>query len=202
MNLELFHQAAFFVLYLGAALVTFVVVERGIFYLTVARHTERLLNGQNDGTVEGPVADLARALSDPKLRRLSRVAFEDATESAYLRARGGLKARLWLLDTTVTAAPLLGLLGTILGIIDTFVALAKSGISDPAAVSAGIGTALYATALGITVALYALLAMNFFQERLTRLSDRFKDMILRGPYHGDEKVEDTTAPARLAGAAA
>lgn len=201
MNLEFFHQATFFVLYLGAAVVTFVLVERGIYYLAAARHTDRLLAGEDVGGGDGPVADLARALADPRLKTLSRTAFEDATESVYLRARGGLKARLWLFDTTVTAAPLLGLLGTILGIIDTFVALARSGISDPAAVSAGIGTALYATALGITVALYALLSLNFFQERLARLSDRFKDMILRGPYHGDWHAESTPNNV-LAGAAA
>lgn len=200
MNLEFFHQASFFTLYLGAALVTFVAVERGIFFLAAVRHTERLLAGEPiDGG--GPVAELARAISDPQLKKLSRTAFEDATESAYLRARGGLKARLWLLDTTVTAAPLLGLLGTILGIIDTFVALARSGISDPAAVSAGIGTALYATALGITVALCALLSLNYFKERLARLSDRFKDMILRCPYHGDWHVEQAST-GTLAGAAA
>lgn len=201
MNLDFFHQATFFILYLAAAVVTFVLVERGIFYLTAARHTERLLAGEDIGNGDGPVADLARALTDPRLKNLTRAAFEDVTESAYLRARSGLKARLWLFDTTVTAAPLLGLLGTILGIIDTFVALARSGISDPAAVSAGIGTALYATALGIVVAIYALLAMNFFQERLARLSDRFKDMILRGPYHGEWHAE-TTSNIALAGAAA
>ena len=42
----------------------------------------------------------------------------------------------------ITAAPLLGLLGTILGIFETFTVLAKSGISDPQGVSAGIGVAL------------------------------------------------------------
>lgn len=190
MNLEFFHQATFFVLYLGATLVTFLLVERGIFFTAAARHTDRLLAGEEVSHGDGPVADLARTLADPRLKHLSRVAFEDATESAYLRARRGLTTRLWLFDTTVTAAPLLGLLGTILGIIDTFVALARSGISDSAAVSAGIGTALYATALGIVVALYALLSLNFFQERLARLSDRFKDMILRGPYHGEWHAEE------------
>lgn len=200
MNLEFFHEATFFILYLGAAVVTFALVERGIYFLAAARQTEHLLAGGDIAQGEGPVADLARALADPRLKTLSRTAFEDATEAAYLRARGGLKARLWLFDTTVTAAPLLGLLGTILGIIDTFYALARSGISDPAAVSAGIGTALYATALGIAVALYALLCLNFFQERLARLSDRFKDMILRGPYHGDWHEERSTDSA-LASAA-
>ncbi len=84
-----------------------------------------------------------------------------------------------MLDTIVTASPLLGLLGTILGIIDTFTALARSGISDPSGVSAGIGTALFATALGISVALFGLLFFNHFQERIERLSDQMKVLILR-----------------------
>ncbi|WP_240336297.1 MotA/TolQ/ExbB proton channel family protein, partial [Klebsiella aerogenes] len=46
-------------------------------------------------------------------------------------------------------APLLGLLGTVMGIIETFKALAASGVSEPSLVSAGMGTALYATGLGI-----------------------------------------------------
>lgn len=178
MNLEFFHQATFFILYLGAGLVTFVLIERGICFLAAVRQTERLLRGEDIRNEEGPLSDLARTLADPRLRNLTRTAFEDVTEAAYLRVRRKLKTRLWLLDTTLTAAPLLGLLGTILGIIDTFYALARSGISDAAAVSAGIGTALYATALGIVVALYALLALNFFNERLAHISDRFKDMIL------------------------
>ena len=85
-----------------------------------------------------------------------------------------------LLDTIVTAAPLLGLLGTILGIIDTFSALAKAGISDPSGVSAGIGTALFATALGIGVALYGLLFFNYFQEQVERVGDVIKVLLLRG----------------------
>ncbi len=197
MNLEYFHQATFLFLYLGAALVTFVLVERGIYYLAATRDTERLMAGKNV-QAEGPVAELARALTDPRLKTSSRTMFEDITEAAYLRARSGLKSRLWLFDTVVTAAPLLGLLGTVLGIIDTFSALARSGISDPGAVSSGIGSALYATALGIAVALYGLLSLNFFRALLERLSDRFKDMILRGLDHGGHDAETSPDLARVA----
>jgi biopolymer transport protein ExbB len=85
---------------------------------------------------------------------------------------------LWILDTTVTAAPLLGLLGTILGIVDTFMALAQSGMSDPQAVSSGIGTALYATALGISVALVGLVFFNFLTDTIERISEHLKRIIL------------------------
>lgn len=183
MNLDFFHEISFIALYVGAILVSFLLIERSIFYYIVARDSEHMLAG-NPITYQGPVAELAKLLSDTKLSTLSRHEFEDMTESAYLHATKGLKSRLWLLDTTITAAPLIGLLGTILGIIDTFLALAQSGISDPSSVSSGIGTALYATALGIAVALYGLLVHNFFQSRMNQLSDTFKEMILRSSYHG------------------
>jgi biopolymer transport protein ExbB len=104
---------------------------------------------------------------------------EDVAETVFLGARQRLQRHLWIVDTLVTAAPLLGLLGTILGIIDTFAALATSGISDPAAVSRGIGTALFATALGIAVALTGLLANNYFLDRVERIGDALKIVLLK-----------------------
>ena len=86
---------------------------------------------------------------------------------------------MWLLDTIITAAPLLGLLGTILGIIDTFRTLAQSGISDPSAVSKGIGVALFATAIGIATALYALLFHNLFQAQMARILDIIRIILMR-----------------------
>ncbi|WP_148050475.1 MotA/TolQ/ExbB proton channel family protein, partial [Pseudomonas protegens] len=75
--------------------------------------------------------------------------------------------------------PLLGLLGTILGIIDTFKALAETGVSDPGEVSKGIGTALYATALGIAIALGSMIFHNHFQDRVERITDHLKILLLR-----------------------
>ena len=82
-------------------------------------------------------------------------------------------------STIGTAAPLLGLLGTILGIMQTFTALSAGGISDPAAVSRGIGTALAATAVGIGTALYGLLGHNLLHRQAEYISDRFKVFLLR-----------------------
>ena len=78
----------------------------------------------------------------------------------------------------ITAAPLLGLLGTILGIFETFTVLAKSGISDPQGVSAGIGVALLATAIGIGTALVALVIHNGFLARVESLGTDTKLALL------------------------
>jgi biopolymer transport protein ExbB len=90
-----------------------------------------------------------------------------------------VSARLWILDTIVTAAPLLGLLGTIFGIMETFNALAAGGVSDPAAVSRGIGTALIATAIGIATALLGLLGNNVLNRRAHVMTEDFKGLLLR-----------------------
>jgi biopolymer transport protein ExbB len=89
-----------------------------------------------------------------------------------------ISARLWVLDTIVTAAPLLGLLGTILGIMDTFSALSAGGISDPAAVSRGISAALLATAIGIGTALFGLLGHNILHRISDVILEEFKSFLL------------------------
>jgi len=95
-----------------------------------------------------------------------------------LRVDGSVNRGLWILDTIVTAAPLLGLLGTILGIMDTFQALSAGGVSDPSAVSRGIGSALFATAIGIGTALYGLLGHNVLHRLGECITEDFKSFLL------------------------
>jgi len=187
MNLNLLHDITFYALYALLALAVFVAVERAIFFSVTSKRTRVLEDAVEHG--QAPAAALVNAENVPArasrhmLERLptvkSRHDLEDLSEEVFIDSQTQLKKHLWILDTVVTASPLLGLLGTILGIIDTFTALARSGISDPSGVSAGIGTALFATALGISVALFGLLFFNLFQERIERLSDQMKVLILR-----------------------
>ncbi len=109
----------------------------------------------------------------------SRRDLDDVIETQYLSTRAPLARSLWLIETITTAAPLLGLLGTILGIIDTFKALASAGVSDPGQISAGIGTALFATGLGIAIALFCVVFHNYFQDSLERINDQLKILLIR-----------------------
>lgn len=190
MNYTLFHQITFYVMYVALALACFVIVERMIFYgftLRRARSMEMLLTAdgytpddvaaQLDDRISVPGETLQKMLNNRSKMR-NRNELEDLSEAIYLAMKAKLQRHLWVLDTVVTAAPLLGLLGTILGIIETFQTLAQSGISDPSGVSAGIGTALFATALGIGIALFGLVFFNFFQERVERISEHLKIIIL------------------------
>lgn len=74
---------------------------------------------------------------------------------------------LWVLDTAVTLGPLLGLLGTIFGMIKTFDVLGAQGMGAGAgAVTGGIGEALVATGLGLFVAIIGLIFLNHFNKRV------------------------------------
>lgn len=71
-----------------------------------------------------------------------------------------------LLDTTITIAPMLGILGTVLGIIDSFERLSAGSGGDPMAISGGIAEALITTAIGLVVALATILPFNWFRARI------------------------------------
>jgi biopolymer transport protein ExbB len=100
------------------------------------------------------------------------------------RVDAALGRGLWLLETIVTAAPLLGLLGTITGMMQSFRVIGGSGLVAPTHVTAGVAQALIATALGLLIALVALFAFNCFSriratmlDELERLSSRLVDRI-------------------------
>jgi biopolymer transport protein ExbB len=194
-NYEWLHTITFWVLYAALALATFVVIERAIFYTRTTRFALKLLAAMPHDIErvdelppelldrDSVPTQVVRDMLKWRTKARTRAELEDSSEAIFIEAKSKLNRHLWILDTIVTAAPLLGLLGTILGIIDTFTALAQSGISDPAGVSAGIGTALFATALGISVALYGLVFHNAFHERVHRIGDYLKILLIRAGTH-------------------
>lgn len=95
-----------------------------------------------------------------------------------------LGRRLWVLETIVTAAPLLGLLGTILGMMHAFQLIGGNGLVNPTGVTGGVAQALIATAVGLLIALVALFGFNFFSrlqaqtmDEMERLGTRMIDHI-------------------------
>jgi len=71
---------------------------------------------------------------------------------------------LWIIDTFVTLAPLIGLFGTIIGMMDSFKIIGTGKIDNPNAITAGVAEALIATASGLVVAIFDLFFLNFLNR--------------------------------------
>jgi len=84
-----------------------------------------------------------------------------------------------VLDTIITIAPLLGILGTVLGIIESFDLLGASGIEDPKAVTGGIAQALLTTAAGLSVALLTLVPFKYLAARVQRATRHLEGLTTR-----------------------
>lgn len=96
-------------------------------------------------------------------------AVEEAMAAAMARERPLLERHLAFLGTLGNNAPFIGLFGTVLGIIVAFQSLAEAERESAKLVMAGISEALVATAVGILVALPAVVAFNAFQRRVRRV---------------------------------
>jgi biopolymer transport protein ExbB len=89
-----------------------------------------------------------------------------AMESAAAEEIKRMSRYMSVLDTMITVAPLLGIFGTVLGIISSFELLGTGGIEDPKAVTAGIAQALITTAAGLGIAILSVFPYNYFNSRV------------------------------------
>ena len=117
---------------------------------------------------------LSRGSRDPVLRMLwNGLNHQHASLQGALQVSAGIEIKragrfLVVMDTLVTLAPLLGLLGTVTGLIRAFGALGNEEIAV-VAVTGGIAEALIATACGLGIAIFALIPFNFFTSRVSNL---------------------------------
>ncbi|HXF76883.1 MAG TPA: MotA/TolQ/ExbB proton channel family protein [Methylomirabilota bacterium] len=106
------------------------------------------------------------------------VANNFATEAMFEETQK-LRKHLWILGTVASSAPFVGLLGTVVGIIKSFESMAIAGTGGFAVVAAGISEALVATALGLGVAIIAVIFYNYFQTRIATLNGLFRIQVAR-----------------------
>ena len=136
---------------------------RAVLVLPVPPSRESDPGGRHAGAVEAGHAAV-RARSQRAHPRTDEVAA--ALEGAKARERLRLERNLAFLATLGSNAPFIGLFGTVLGIIKAFHDLAGSQAGGPSVVMAGISEALVATAVGLMVAIPAVVAFNYFSRRV------------------------------------
>ena len=109
-------------------------------------------------------AGVRSVAADP---RISEEGLRQAFESAGRRGVHALERYLNTLGTIATAAPLIGLLGTVVGMIEIFSATGPTAAaSNPEQIARGISIALYSTAFGLIIAIPALMFYRFFRGRV------------------------------------
>ena len=140
---------------------------------------ERALRLTDEHSGSHVAAVLGEALREvvPLLRRQELAAAaitsaERAVEREQIMLSADLKKGLGVLATIGATAPFVGLLGTVIGIVNSFQGIADSGGSGLEAVSAGISEALIATAIGLLAAIPAVWLYNYFTARLETLFSR------------------------------
>jgi biopolymer transport protein ExbB len=112
-------------------------------------------------------------------RNHSREIMKEAIEDTGRQVVAELERFLNTLATIASVAPLLGLLGTVLGMIDVFGVIMEAGVGNAALLAGGISKALITTAAGLSVAIAALMFHRFFDNKVARLALEMEEQSLR-----------------------
>jgi biopolymer transport protein ExbB len=159
-------------------LVLTVIIERLLFWITVDMNRNRELIEevlelchQGDweavrAKVTGSKDFIIRVLVSGILHR--EFSMTKAMEASAAEEIRNMRRYMVVLDTMITVAPLLGIFGTVIGIIGSFEALGTAGIDQPQAVTAGIAQALITTAAGLGIAILSVFPYNYFNSRVEK----------------------------------
>ena len=137
------------------------------------RKLEQLLAALENHDIPAAVR-LSESSEDPVIRMVHRgLSHVHTSMQGALQLAAGIELEragrfLVVMDTLVTLAPLLGLLGTVTGLMQAFLSVGSAELSV-SAVTGGIGTALIATACGLGIAIFSLIPFNFFNGKVARL---------------------------------
>ncbi|MCP4602463.1 MAG: MotA/TolQ/ExbB proton channel family protein [Proteobacteria bacterium] len=188
-----------------------VVIERCVTYLRnridLPDFTSKIVGLLNEGNL-----DAARKLAESNRSAEAQVAAEglanfdksatvasELMDSMTMKQQQRLDKRLTIIGTIGSNAPFAGLLGTVLGIIKAFNDLALNSEGGPSVVMGGIAEALVATAIGLLVAIPAVVFFNYFKNRqkgiLSNIEQLKKTLLA---FIGNESSNDDAAPARKA----
>ncbi len=159
-------------------LVLTVIIERLLFWITVDLSRNRQLiedvlelcrQGDWEAVrdrVSGSKDFIIRVLVSGILHR--EFSMTKAMEATAAEEIQNMRRYMGVLDTMITVAPLLGIFGTVIGIIASFEALGTAGIDQPQAVTVGIAQALITTAAGLGIAILSVFPYNYFNSRVEK----------------------------------
>jgi biopolymer transport protein ExbB len=175
--IEIFHKGGpiMWPLLLVSVVALTVVIERLVFIALEKKNRNPALVGDILTKVENGHVDEAARLGEGSKDFVVRALTYALTHREKSFSEAMLRSANWelkrfnrgltLLDTAITLAPLLGLLGTVVGMIGSFNMLGGSELGAPAAITGGIAEALIATAFGLGIAITALLPFNYLNAR-------------------------------------
>ncbi|WP_321792717.1 MotA/TolQ/ExbB proton channel family protein [Burkholderia pyrrocinia] len=147
-----------------------------------------------EGTLQGEILLPAITLHTGDAETLDR-----HMEESILTVMPRMTRNLWIVDTTVTLAPLLGLLGTIIGMMQSFDVLSTSVKGNPTMVTGGIAHALVATAFGLSIAIVAVVFLNYFNARnriLLNQMEVIKTIVINRVFSGTEHAANSANRGR------
>ncbi len=129
-----------------------------------------------------------------KNMQFEREIMKESIEETGRQVALDLERYLNTLGTIASITPLLGLLGTVIGMIKVFAVITTAGVGDPEVLAGGISEALITTAAGLSVAIPSVMFYRYFRRRVEELLLLMEDqaIYLIEVLHGDRNKEDDT----------
>ncbi len=177
---------------IACSIIAFAIIAERLWTLRIKRVIPRQLVAQVWDQAKGKKLDVER-LQDLRAgsplgrilaaglmnRNASREIMKEAIEDTGRHVVHELERYINTLGTIAAISPLLGLLGTVIGMIQVFSTITTQGVGNPSALASGISQALITTAAGMVVAIPSLMAYRYFRGKVNMLVIRMEQQALR-----------------------
>jgi biopolymer transport protein ExbB len=155
-----------------------VIIERVIFWVREKRcrdrrSLDRFMTLVEENNLDG-AKEVAQLTKDFVIRVMvcgilhREFSLRDALQMRADEEIARMKRYVPVLDTMITLSPLLGILGTVIGIINSFQMLGTLGVENPQLITVGIAQALITTAFGLIIAIFSLIPYNYFLSKVEK----------------------------------